>query len=438
MKTLAILKYEWIHFIRSPFKIVALVLFILASVYGLHNGSDLFKTRTLEIDRIQTQAQASQADIIAYYDKNLKGPSDRPWVDVSKPFWALSYSYVYEFKSPSPLMVYGVGQAEKYGYYKRITDRSSPYDTDMAEEIANPERLQTGYLDFTFSIIYLLPLLLMIYLYTIKGTEVDTGILPLITVQATRTRLWLWTRISFYFILVLSILILLLFYGAILTDVFNNDFSGFLNYLVMMLLYLTLWTIIFGLIINYGSFSITNTLKMVGIWLLFAFIVPGSIHQVVSTKYPANLMIDFIDAQRDEKDKLYSLPDSIFQQKLNEKFPQILNSIVMKDSLKRNRAMNESAASLTNDLTKKSLKTIESSYTEKNKLIKSTYWFNPITFFQNRFNSITQTHFDDYQNYRDQIQSLVDKQIEILVLDIWADVQVDKERYLDYINILSN
>ena len=110
----------------------------------------------------------------------------------------------------------------------------------------------------------------------------------------------------------------------------------------------------------------------------------------------------------------------------------------MKDSLKRNRAMNESAASLTNDLTKKSLTTIESSYTEKNKLIKSTYWFNPITFFQNRFNSITQTHFDDYQNYRDQIQSLVDKQIEILVLDIWGDVQVDKERYLDYINILSN
>ena len=33
---------------------------------------------------------------------------------------------------------------------------SSPYDADMVEEIANPERLQTGHLDFTFVAILLI------------------------------------------------------------------------------------------------------------------------------------------------------------------------------------------------------------------------------------------------------------------------------------------
>ena len=34
--------FEWKHFIRAPFKILALVLFIVAGIYGLHNGSELY------------------------------------------------------------------------------------------------------------------------------------------------------------------------------------------------------------------------------------------------------------------------------------------------------------------------------------------------------------------------------------------------------------
>ncbi|MCT4630967.1 hypothetical protein [Winogradskyella sp.] len=434
MKTLAILKYEWIHFVRNPFKIVALVLFILASIYGLHNASSLYHTQLSEIERIKEKAKESQSEIIAFYDNNQKGPSTRPWIDVTKPFWALWYSHAYHFKTPSPLMVYDVGQAEQYGYYKRITDRSSPYDSDMAEEIANPERLQVGNLDFTFSIIYLLPLLLLICLYNIKGTEADTGILPLITVQAGNTKFWLWVRVSFYALLIIGFLILLLLYGGFLTQVFTNDLNGFLNYFGLTILYTLIWTLVFGLLIQYGSFSINNTLKMVGIWLLFAFIIPGAIHQWVSTKYPANLMTDFIDAQRDERDELRALPDNVLQQKLNEKFPQILNSIIIKDSLKSKKALNESVLALTNDLIKERLKPIEESYVNKNSIIKNTYWINPTTLFQNKFNLITQTHFENYQNYRNEIQVLVDKQIKIMVLDIWNDVKVNRKVYLDYLN----
>ena len=53
-----------------------------------------------------------------------------------------------------------------------------------------------------------------------------------------------------------------------------------------------------------------------------------------------------------ERDKLYALSDSILQQKLNKKFPQILNGSVMKDSLKPSAALNESTYALTNDLNK--------------------------------------------------------------------------------------
>ena len=98
-------------------------------------------------------------------------------------------------------MVYSIGQAEQYGFYKRVTFWASPYDADMAEEIANPERLQTGTLDFAFVLLFLLPLLLLILLYNIKSAEAEQGFLPLIEVQTASKNAWLLARMSFYFLL---------------------------------------------------------------------------------------------------------------------------------------------------------------------------------------------------------------------------------------------
>lgn len=438
MRTSAVLKYEWIHFVRSPFKVVAVILFVLAAIYGLNNASDLYHTQSSEIESIETKAKESQNETIDYYDNNQKGPEGRPWVNVTEPFWAMWMTDTYHFKPPSPLIVFGVGQAEQFGYYKRVTFFSSPYDADMAEEIANPERLQTGYLDFVFSVIYLLPLLLMICLYNVKGTEVDTGIYPLISIQAIKTKQWLWTRIGFYLVLVTVVLISLLIYGGVLTNVFENNSSSFFTIFGWTLLYLIIWTLIFGLILQYGSFSIGNTLKMVGVWILFTFIIPGTVHQWISTEYPANLMTDFVDAQRDERSALQALPDSIVQQKLNELYPSILNSPAMKDSLKRQPALMDSYTVFYNQLNKKGIEPIEASFRQKNNAITRLHWINPVSYFQNKFNHLTKTHFDDYQNYRNEIQGMIDKQINVLVEDTWNNKIIDKKAYLNYINILND
>jgi ABC-2 type transport system permease protein len=143
-------------------------------------------------------------------------------------------------------------------------------------------------------------------------------------------------------------------------------------------------------------------------------------------------MTDFIDAQRDERDELFNQPDSVFQEHLNSLFPQILNSPVAQDSTKMNLAMNRSGAALTNELMKKSFHTIEESNSAKNDLIRSSYWFNPVTFFQNQLNAFSGTHYRDYQNYRQEIQTMIDKQVKEMVLDTWNEVKVDKEKYLKY------
>ncbi|MEL6864071.1 MAG: hypothetical protein AAFP19_06620 [Bacteroidota bacterium] len=49
MKNLSLFFYEWKHFVRSPFKVVALLLFVLAGLYGLHNGANLYHEQMAQI-----------------------------------------------------------------------------------------------------------------------------------------------------------------------------------------------------------------------------------------------------------------------------------------------------------------------------------------------------------------------------------------------------
>ena len=433
MKVISIFLFEAKHFVRNPFKIVALVLFIIAGIYGLHSGASLYKAQQLQIEDILKTAEEDRQEVINYYKEGKKGPEGRSWVDVTTPFWAVWYTNIYHFKQPSPAMVYSVGQAEQYGYYKRVTFQSSPYDADMAEEISNPERLQTGTLDFSFAIIFLTPLLLLILIYNLKSYENEQGFLPLILVQSASKNSWLLVRMAFYFLLTFITMLILVIYGAILTNVFEAASMVFFEIVLLTFLYLVFWCVFYFIIIQNGKRILGNTLQMVGLYLLFTFVVPAAVHQWISIEKPVNLMTDFIDATRDKKQDLYKLPDSIVKAKLVKLFPEIANSKLAKDSLRSSSAMNYSFSALPNELMKESIAPIQKESIEKNKMIQSTYWFNPVIYFQHQFNKKAATNYQDYHAYREQIQAAIDFQLKIMVPDIYNDVKVDEKKYMNYI-----
>ena len=428
MKFSTIFLYEWKHFIRSPFKIIAMVLFVLASIYGLHNGAALFEKQSAELSKIEEKIEEERESWVVHYEKGEKGPQDRPWVDISEPFWAVYNTPIYHFKRPSSALVYNIGQAEQYGFYKEVDFGDSVYDADMTEEIANPERLQSGTLDFAFVALYLLPLLLLIFLYNIKGAEADKGFLPLIYSQTGKEHVWLLARVAFYGALLLVSIVGLMTYGAMLTGVFASASASILQISYWLTLYLIFWLVIYTLILHYGNSSIGNTLKMLGVWLLFAFIVPATVHQWISIKEPASLMTEFIDVKRDETDKLWEEPEEVIETRINEIYPELKAGGESGNKI----PINESATAISNEMVKVSIASIEVRNERRNQLIRISYWFNPLTFMQNKLNQLSETHYQDYKAYRDEIQVMIDKQIKLMVLEGWKGVEVDKEKYLEY------
>jgi len=433
MKTYHLFLYEFKHFSRSKAKVFAFLLFVIASVYALYNGFNLQNKQQETIASIEQKRQEGITKILSWYDDGKKGPEDRSWIDITTPFWALWSTPTYSIKSPSPILPLGIGQAEQYGYYKSVTTWSSVYDNDMVEELANPERLVNGNIDFSFLVIFLLPILLVIFTYNINGLEKDLNFDKLIVIQSGSTQKWILTRLSFYSTILIATGSVLILVVALMNDSLTSEV---LALVLLSTLYIIIWTLLFYFIIQKSHSSSSIAFKMISFWLIFCVLIPGAVHQLASLKYPANYMTDYLDANRKEAYEIYDLAPDTLSVLLKNIYPDLIKTEHGQDTLADEEIINNTVTAIVNQLNKTAIEKIEKQNEIKNKFIVSSYWYNPISFVQNKWNSLTATDYNAYQDYRNNIQKSIDKKIELLVYECWDKKKVDKETFTQYLKIL--
>ena len=425
------------HLARSPFKVISILFYMIAVIYGCQNGYNLFKKHNKEIMSIKANYEASIEKMLVQYEGIENGSVDNPRRDPTAPYWAIWNTPSYAFKYPSSMMVFSLGQSEQYGYYKRVTNWSSTFDNDLAEEIANPERLAMGTLDFNFVLIYLTPILLIILLFNIGGLEKDLNFDNLIYVNNISKKNWLLSRFSFYFVLLNIILFVLLIPYGLLSAVFQNEAISFLKLSLLILIYNLIWFLIFYLINYWGKNSPDHAIKMISTWLVFCIIIPGAFHQVASLKYSTNYMTDYLDVSRDQRYGIFDLPADTLQSKLLKIFPKLQNTIYAVDTSLNKSIVDKSISGLVNVLNKEVVKKIEKSNDDKNQFVKSYFILNPVVYFQNKINSFTKTDYYAYKSYRKHIQSIIDKKIDLILVEIWNNVNVNKGKYNQYVEIFN-
>ena len=430
---MTIVQSEFAHFKRSPFKVISLILFLMAIVYGCQNGYDLLKRHDAEIMSIKSINEDSINKAIIQFEEIEKGTIDKPRRDPTVPYWAIWSTPSYAFKYPSPMMVFSLGQSEQYGYYKRVTNWSTIFDSDLAEEIANPERIAIGTLDFNFVLLYLSPILMIILLFNIGGLEKDLKFDQLIYLNNITKKDWLLSRFTFYYLIIFCSIFCLMVPYALASQVFQYEMSQFFNLIILISLYILLWTALFYFINFFGKGSSDQAIKMISIWLTFCIIIPGAIHQISSLKYPTNYMTDYLDVSREQESEIFKLPADTSRIKLLENFPRLKNTLYAADTSINKSIINRSLSGLVNILNKNVGYKIENSNEEKNEFINKFSMVNPIVFFQNKVNQITKTDYYAYKSYRSDIQEMIDKKINLILDDTWDKIVVDKERYVQYV-----
>ena len=424
---------ELIHLMRSPFKTTSILLFVIAIIFGSHNGYQLLKTHNKQIISISSKNTNSIEDMLLTYEGIENGTLEKPRRDPTIPYWAIWNVPSHAFKHPSPMMTFSLGQSEQYGYYKRVTNWSTTYDSDLAEEIANPERLAIGTLDFNFVFTYLSPILMIILLFNIGGLEKDLKFDNLIYSSKIKKEGWILARFLFYYLFVTALIFILTIPYALMVGVFENHTVQYIHFLLLLLLYLILWFTIFYFINLTGKGSSDQALKMISVWMLLCIIIPGTIHQITSLKYPTNYMTDHLDVSRELSNNIFNLPEDDLKKGLLDEYPFLQNTLYASDSITNAATINRSVSGLINSLNKNVSISIEFSSKKKNKFIKSFSKLNPVTTFQNEMNSIAETDFYAYRDYRTRIQDMIDKKIELILGDTWNNVTVDRYRYAEYV-----
>jgi ABC-2 type transport system permease protein len=433
---LSIFLFEYKHFIRNKAKLFSYIFFMLLCIFSIYNGFEIMHKQINTITEIKDKQELEFNKIIEWFE-NEKGPDDKPWVDIEDPYWSIRYTPSYVVKMPSVLFPLGIGQSEQFGFYKKVNRWSSSFDTDMVEEISNYERLINGNIDFSFLIIFLLPILLIILTYNINGLEKDLNFNKLISIQNKRKNSWIFSRLLFYlFLLIFSVDILILGVGF-----FNEAFSNIasiMKIVVLSNLYIISCSFIFYFINKHAISSSSVAFKMISIWLLFCVIIPGSVHQYVSMKYPANYMTDFLDVNRKQTYEVFKLDNIDLYDFLIEIHPELVETNKSDEETLDNQLIRRSVSSIINQMNIAAADEIEIQNDDKNNLIKSSYFFNPVSYVQNLWNSYTSTDYNAYKNFRLDIEKSVIARNKLIVLELWKENKVDAETYNRYLETLNN
>ena len=433
---ISVFLFEFKHFIRSKAKLFSYIFFMLLCGFSIYNGYEIMHKQINTIAEIKDKQELEFIQITEWLE-NKKGPEDKPWVNVEDPYWSIRYTPSYVVKNPSALFPLGIGQSEHFGFYKKVTRWSSTYDSDMVEEISNYERLINGNIDFSFLIIFLLPILLIILTYNINGLEKDLKFNKLISIQNNKINHWIFNRLLFYLLLLLlSVDILILGVGL-----FNDEFYSTQSLFKLVLisnLYIISFSIVFYFINKNARSSSSVAFKMISIWLLFCVIIPGSVHQYVSFKYPVNYMTDFLDVNRKQTYEVFKLDNIDLYDILMEIHPELVQTKKAQEQILDNQLIRRSISTIINQMNIDAANEIEIQNEDKNNLIKFSYFFNPVSYVQNLWSSCTATDYYSYRKFRLEIEESVLARNRLIVLELWRNNKVDKLTYQKYLGVLNN
>jgi len=428
MRFLNVFLYEFYHFRKSSAKAITYFIFVFASIYAIYNGFDLQNTQQDTIANITQENKIKISKFSNWFEKVSVKPEA---LDV------LGYIPSYAIKQPSPLLALGIGQAEQYGYYKTITNWSSTYDNDMVEEIANPERLVNGNIDFSFLIIFLLPVLLIILTYNIKGFEQDFNFDKLIRIQFGSIERWVFMRFVFYVLLLTFTVVFFILLVAIMNNVLLSYFFEISSLITLLIAYVFSFSAIFYFLVIRSSGSSEIAFKMIATWLLICVIIPGSVHQLASIKYPVSYMTEYLDSNRKETYEVFDLPIDSLHTHLVKIYPALYTSDSIEGYEINQKNKRNIISAIVSHMNKKAIDKIEKQNDAKNKFIRSTYWFNPVSFMQNKWNRYTETDYDSYKEYRMSVQKTIDKKIRLVIFEPWYDRKVTNSVYKGYLKDLT-
>lgn len=172
-----IFQYEWLLLRRDKFRMATLLFMLLVGFYALYYGhsfqqkqmATVYSLDTAYKNRVQKQIENYAADTSTKEGKSA-------YENAHDPFMNEWYTHPVIFKKPSALQALSIGQSDNQPFYNEIWLYNDNIYTSKQLELRNPDKLLAGNFDLAFVLIYLVPLLIIAFSYSVFSQDKESGV----------------------------------------------------------------------------------------------------------------------------------------------------------------------------------------------------------------------------------------------------------------------
>jgi ABC-2 type transport system permease protein len=263
------MRLAFISFIRSGGVRTGLALLLVLGFISLVVGR-----------QFNQRQQQAQVDVIAVQQHDFPHHAALHHDDMGLLLYYLKFSVI---NQPRALTGLSIGQRDVNASVQSVTLRAlegQKYDA----ELTNPASLLLGTLDFSFVLIYLFPLLIIAFTYSIISGEKENGTWPMVAVQCP----WLPGLVGKLFLIRLAVVlaVLLLVGGLAIPLLGIPPDSVFGLFLATSALYVLFWFSICFWVASLQRSSSLNASLLLGIWLVLLVLMPAAVNSYIQARYP--------------------------------------------------------------------------------------------------------------------------------------------------------
>lgn len=231
----------------------------------------------------------------------------------------IKFSLINETK---PVNSLSIGQRDVNSSIQSVTIRgleAQKYDADLQ----NPSNLLLGNIDFSFVLIYLFPLFIIVFTYNIISEEKESGTWKVAAVQSNN----LFGLILRLFAIRLAVMIATLLVILLLALlVLNIPVDGpFFLLLVMSLLYILFWFGVSFWIASLGKSSSYNAVLLLSVWISLIVILPAVVNSYLVNKYPVPEALETTVKQRKGYHEKWDMDKKSTMDQFYAHYPQFKN-----------------------------------------------------------------------------------------------------------------
>ncbi|MDR7132568.1 ABC-2 type transport system permease protein [Algoriphagus sp. 4150] len=297
-----------------------------------------------------------------------------------------------------------IGLTDVQPWYKMVKNTKS-FDDRIEVPVSNPSILASGNYDYSLVLVYLLPLLVFAFSFSLYAAEKESGTLSLLTIQQGNAFHVIRMRLLFRFLLLLltSLLTTALLFLLLSTGYGSVDFGSMLWWSGLTAVYLMFWFAVSYFILCLKKSAVITALIQISVWLFLAVILPGVVISYAQAHFPVPLKDGISSYRRAQAEDIWSMHPAVVSDSFNINNPEyVLTADPAIDTLPLS---DRYIAGYYDLLERRMLRVIDSYQQEidrRNTLIARLLSLNPVTQTEQLFTKISGNDLAAYRDFFEQ------------------------------------